>query len=170
MKNIIRYFLTASVLAAAGMAATTTSVFAQAAPADATVNFQGLVGSVCTFSNAVAGEIVVSNPGFITSDPGFGGVAGSVDLSCTGSAELSVSAPQENGSTTDLLTTANFYKAFATFDAVSTSTDDQGVSTGPAFMSGPVDGSVVVSMELGTGNPIPEGAYNYNVVVTAAPL
>ena len=105
----------------------------------------------------------------MSSDPVDGGTPGSVDLSCTGDAELSVSAPQDNGSTSDLLATANFSDAFAEFGTGTTMT---GTSSGggPAFMPGPVDETISVGMVVDAGNPIPEGAYNYNVVVTATPL
>ena len=109
----------------------------------------------------------------MSSRPIDGGTPGSVDLSCTGDAELSVSAPQDNGSTSDLLATANLYEAVAEFGTGTnlngTFMDNQG-NGGPAFMPGPVDETISVNMMVDSGNPIPEGAYNYNVVVTATPL
>lgn len=162
-------------MTAAGVAATASGAFAQAAPADATVNFQGLVGSVCTFSNVVAGTLGNSGSPLMTSDPADGGMDGSVDVSCTGSAELSVSTPQDNGSTNDLLATALNYEAVAEIGAGTpgsnmTVNSSQFGPSGPAFMPGPVDETVRVGMMIDAGTPVPEGAYNYNVVVTATPL
>lgn len=180
MKKFIRQGLMASAVAATGVVAAASGAFAQAAPAEATVNFTGTVGSVCIFSNMVPGVLVQDGPNFLDSGDPFGGGApgsslGSVDLECTGGAEISISAPQDNGSTTDLL--ADPSSGYETFAQVGST-----AGTGPAtdasnsssfgssvgFIPGAFNENVAVGMRI-DGPFIPEGAYNYNVTVTAIP-
>lgn len=174
MKNILRRSLLAAVMTATGVAATAAGAFAQTAPAaDATVNFQGLVGSACVFSNVTAGTIGNPEAFMLSSQSIDGGIPGSVDLSCTGDAELSVSLPQDNGSSRNILTTANDYFAsarYGTGTAPNETFNGKQGSSGPIFMQGPVEETVDVNMMVDSNAPIPEGVYNYNVVVTATPL
>ena len=179
MKKFIRQGLIASAVAATGAVTAASSAFAQAAPADATVNFTGTVGSVCIFSNMTPGTLVQDGLNSLTSGVPGGGTPdsalGTVDLECTGGADISVSAPQDNGSTTDLL--ADPVAGFNTFAEVG---DPSGTgsftvafnnSGGPSdgSMPGPFNETVSVGLNINTSF-IPEGAYNYNVVVTAAPF
>ncbi|MEO1393874.1 MAG: hypothetical protein AAFV90_13275 [Cyanobacteria bacterium J06634_5] len=182
MKRIIQKSLVITAIAATAPIVVASETFAQAAPTDATVNFTGTVGSVCTFSNIVSGTLALENlntlqAGAPTASIGTpSGTAGSVDLDCTGSAELSVSTPQNNGSTTDLSTSPfAALNAFAEVGAVSgpgpfafaSNSSLSSPSTG--FMPGPFDTTVTVGMSVSITTDIPEGAYNYNVVVTATP-
>ena len=180
MKRTIRQGLVLVALAASGLAISAPRAFAQAAPADATVNFTGTVGSVCLFSNTVNGTLVQDGPS-LTSGPPTGGPPGAsvgfVDLDCTGSVDISVSLPQDNGSTTDLLSGANFYDAFlevgtgggGPFASHSFSATGGTNSNSTGFIPGPISETLSVSMFIDVPGSPPEGAYNYNVVVTAAP-
>ena len=178
MKTILRKGLLASVIAASGLVVSATGAFAQAAPANGDVNFMGTVGSVCTFSNMSNGTLVgggsfleSANPLNTTNPPG--SAVGNIDLDCTGNVEISVGLPQDNGSTTDLLPTANAYGAtvadsssgfLAGADVFSGTPSSN--SSGTIF--GPFNDTLSVGMYIDAGF-VPEGAYNYNVVVTATP-
>ncbi len=180
MRKFIHQGLVASAIAATGVVTAASGAFAQAAPADATVNFTGTVGSVCLFSNMVGGTLMQNGGSIESAPPGGGGVPGStmgmVDLECTGGANISVSAPQDNGSTTNLLSDPGaIYDTFAQVGAPggpSPFTDAFNSSGGGPFdgsMPGPFNETVSVGMQISTGF-IPEGAYNYNVIVTATPF
>lgn len=162
-------------MTAAGVAASATGAFAQAAPADATVNFTGTVGSVCTFSNVVAGSLEFDGNFRLAADtagggPGGMGTPGSVDLDCTGDVNVSVSLPQENGSTTDLITNAVGMFGVAEFTGGPVAFTDMFNSNSTGTVAGPVSETLSVGMMVDADQPIPSGAYNYNVMVTATPL
>ena len=170
MNKCIRRSVAALAITAAGLATSATGAFAQAAPTDATVNFQGTVGSVCTFSNVVNGTLVNSSPTILEATPTLGSM-GAVDLSCTGATEVSISLPQDNSSSTDILTGANNYGAQAMLGVAGPTTSNTlgGGSTAPILDGGPVNETVNVEMFVDASVPIPAGAYNYNVMVTATP-
>lgn len=162
-------------MTAAGLAVSATGAFAQAAPSDANVNFTGTVGSVCLFSNVVDGTLELDGSLQLKADPiGFGaggmGTPGSVDLECTGDVDVSVSVPQENGSTTDLLTSAFGMGATVEFTGGPAAFADNVSSNSTGAVFGPVNETLSVGMFVDADQPIPAGAYNYNVVVTATPL
>lgn len=179
MNKTIFQGLVAGAIATAGIMTAANGALAQAAPSEATVNFTGTVGSVCLFSNVVNGVLVDDGGNLTSGFPGGGGpigaMSGAVDVDCTGGVDLSVSLPQDNGSTTDLLANANQYESYlelsqspfgsanAFFDNGITNT----LNTG--FLPGPFSDTLDIDMRIEAG-PIPEGAYNYNVVVTATPL
>ena len=166
-------------MTAAGIAVSATGAFAQAAPpANETVNFSGTVGSVCLFSNVVDGVLELDGGGFLIADPvgapGSGGMGtpGSVDLECTGDVDVFVSAPQDNASSFDILTGAPMAEAMVEVPSRGRSAvgNNQGFSNSTGPMIGPLNETLSVGMFLDAGQQIPAGAYNYEVVVTAAPL
>ncbi|MEO1393871.1 MAG: hypothetical protein AAFV90_13260 [Cyanobacteria bacterium J06634_5] len=171
LRQSLRCSLVASAIAVAGVSTTASGAFAQAAPVDDTVNFTGTVGSVCTFSNVVDGELGLDGPNSLESDSADGGLTGSIDLECTGPAEVSVSLPEDNGSTTDILTGANNYGAEVQVDPTNFTVNTFGGGpSGPInFAVGPVSETLNVFMFVNAGSAIPAGAYDYNVVVTATP-
>ncbi|MEN8444459.1 MAG: hypothetical protein ABG776_05535 [Cyanobacteria bacterium J06555_13] len=151
-----------------GIAVTATGALAQAAPVDATVNFTGTVGSVCTFSNIVDGALEFDGSAILEANP-IVGTQGSVDLDCTGPADVSVSLPVDNASTTDLLTGAAFFSADIEVAGDFASNSSTGGASLPANLVGPVNETINVGMFVDAGAPIQAGAYDYNVVVTATP-
>ena len=178
MKTIFRQGLLASVIAASGLVVSATGAFAQAAPANGDVNFTGTVGSVCTFSNMSNGTLAGNGGRLESADPFVGAPApgsavGNIDVDCTGDVIISVGLPQDNGSTTDLLPTAAGYGTvvadsnsnfIAAHDMFGGTINE--IPSGTLF--GPYNETLSVGMFIDAGF-VPEGAYNYNVVVTATP-
>ena len=161
----------ASAVAATGISSAATGAFAQAAPTDETVNFTGTVGSVCVFSNNTPGTLMVDTVGDQIAAGFPGATMGSVDLDCTGGVDISVGMPQDNGSSTDLLLTAVDVRSFASVVGTpgAVASNDNGTSLSTGAIPGPFSDTVEVDMYIDAGAPIPAGAYDYNVVVTATP-
>lgn len=168
-----------SAIAASGLAANATGAFAQAAPADGNVNFTGAVGSVCFFSNMANGSLIDSG-GFLESADPFaavnppGSAVGTIDLECTGDVEISVGVPQDNGSSTDLTSTSPSYGAVVAdssrnFVAAADVFNGTPNSSSSGILPGPFNDTLSVGMFVDAGGAVPEGIYNYNVVVTATP-
>ncbi|MEO1393873.1 MAG: hypothetical protein AAFV90_13270 [Cyanobacteria bacterium J06634_5] len=182
MRKIIQKSLTVVAIATTSIATTASGALAQAAPTDATVNFTGTVGSVCLFSNTVNGTLgqdgsFLSSGGFFGGPTSPGSAPGSVDLDCTGDVSISVGLPQDNGSTTDLIPTANNYAAgievlgtgpASGATAFSEFFGGTPFSNATGSLFGPFSETLEVGMNINTSF-LPEGAYNYNVVVTAIP-
>ncbi|MEM7063605.1 MAG: hypothetical protein AAF572_10630 [Cyanobacteria bacterium P01_B01_bin.77] len=173
MHKIFARSLVAAAVATAGVVITASGAFAQAAPpVDETVNFQGEVGSVCSFDNVVDGRLGYDGISVLDSRDNFnGGQSGSVDLSCTGEFGISVSLPQDNGSTNDLLSLAFDYGADVEAPAFGLAVQNSLVapSAGPALFGAPIDQMLDINMYVFDPGVIPSGSYNYNVVVTATP-
>ena len=162
MKAILRNSLLATLVAATGIVLGAGSAFAQAVSED--VNFDGLVGNACTFSNPQDGSL--TDNGSLSSN-----APGSVDLLCTGGASLSVSLPNDNGSSPDISATAPNMEA-------SVENQAQGIfannslngGSNPSFIGGPVNTTLEVNMFIdANGGFVPAGSYNYTVTVTATP-
>ncbi|MEN8444460.1 MAG: hypothetical protein ABG776_05540 [Cyanobacteria bacterium J06555_13] len=172
MKNIFQKSLAVGALAATGLIATASGAFAQAAPADATVNFTGTVGSVCIFSNPVDGTLADIGGSLAANE--VDGTRGSVDLDCTGDADVTVSEPIDNGSTNDLLAGTGFYESRVLVgNGPADTRNGSGGPSGPLLLTGAgagVSETLNVDLFIDPTLPIPEGAYNYNVIVTATPL
>ncbi len=172
MKKIIRQSLLASAMTAIGVVTATTSAFAQAAPVSETVNFTGTVENVCTLDNVVDGTLVGDGRSVLDSDLG---TSGSIDVNCTGAATLSVSLPQDNSSTTNLLTTGGtrYRSSLSNSQGIVIAEKfDQGVNPPGSWdfnSQGPVNETMSVDVNFGGGENIPVGIYNYNVIVTATP-
>lgn len=172
MKKFVCRAIVAAAVTATGIVTTTTGAFAQAVPADEAVNFTGTVGSVCMFSNNVSGTLMVDAIGNQLASDLPGATMGAVDLDCTGGVDISVSTPQDNGSTTDLLSGATFYNAaaeVASMPGVMASNDNSGADVPTGAIAGPFSDTLNVNMMIDAGTPIPAGAYDYNVMVTATP-
>ena len=89
---ICRLVLTAG-FAVLGTVALTSKAHAQAAPDEMMVPFQATIGSVCTLSNPLQGDLVPAGD-LLTSDPAEPGAArGKIDVECTGGNIISVAAP-----------------------------------------------------------------------------
>ncbi|MEO1393872.1 MAG: hypothetical protein AAFV90_13265 [Cyanobacteria bacterium J06634_5] len=173
MKKIIQKRCAVGAIAAACLFAVAGEAFAQAVPDDATINFTGTVGSVCTFSNVIDGVLGHDGNRVLNASLNSAsnlGTPGSLDLNCTGLVEVSVSIPQENGSTTNLLSNADVARAaFGQTDGVLAFRDQNGGGNTSGIMAGPIDQTFSVGMFIEAEQPIPAGSYNYNVVVTATP-
>jgi len=165
VRNFIQKALVASSVATAGVVAAATASFAQAAPVNQTITFDGTVASTCTFANDA--------PGTVALDPNDGntltsaGAPGSVELTCTGNATLDIADPTQAAGPALTTPTLN---SEATFD------DGSGVNTilggDPAVnLAGAVtDMPITVNMTATSADPIESGNYTFNVVLTAAPL
>lgn len=185
MKKLAQKILISGAIATTGLLSTGTAAFSQAAPTDANVNFTGTVGSVCLFSNNISGILIPDGPNGITSgEPGLGGfrppgsAVGSVDLDCTGGVNFSVSLPQDNGSTIDLIPAAIAYSAraeipgagpFAGAFAVSSFSVGTFNTLSSGILLGPFSETIEVGMFVNSASAIPAGAYNYSAVITATP-
>ena len=171
MKKFVYRAMIAAAVTATGITTAATGAFAQAVPADETVNFTGTVGSVCVFSENTPGILAVDTVGNQIAADFPGATMGSVNLDCTGGVDVSVGMPQDNGSTTDLLATATDVRSFATVVGMpgAGATNDNGTSTSTGAIPGPFSDTLEVDMFVDAGAPIPAGAYDYNVVVTATP-
>ena len=176
MKRVFQLVMPAIAVAVTSVAIAAHPSFAQTAPTSTSVPFQGLVGSACTFSNIANGALSYDNAQKLSASliPGtYSGTPGSVDLNCSGDVELSASAPQDNGSTANILPNATVARGavgYITDPLAYTDLAQGGNSITSGRINGPVNETYAVGMIVQSNIPIPEGVYDYNVVVTATPL
>jgi hypothetical protein len=105
---MLRQSILASIVIAAGTLSFANQSFAN--PATGDVQFNTKVPGECTFTNAKVGKITKYSSNLLTSDPGDGkgGISGSINLSCTGAAVLSVADPVQLSGPTTTSTNAAF--------------------------------------------------------------
>ena len=166
---MLRRILFASALIFVSATAFTSEAKAQIATTG-TVEFNGLVGGACSFSNPVAGTLVVNSgdPNLLGSDPTGaypGGVPAEIDISCTTDATLTIANPTATG---DPLAGATF-SATATSSNLGLDFDSQGGANSNAIAAGEQDTIRVNMMVDNQGTTVPAGTYNYEAVITATP-
>jgi hypothetical protein len=169
MKAFMGYVLKASALAVAGISVAATGAFAQTATTD--VPFQGIVGKACVFGAPTAGTLGLSTPRNLTSTSGVGS-AGTVRLTCTGQATLTVSNPV-NTSPLSPLNGTNSSAAATVNDLGNSFIPLNSGASGAIGLAGQAyDNTLEVNLEVQktTAGPIPDGTYDYTVTLTAAPL
>lgn len=167
---MLRRILFASALILVSATAFTSEAKAQTA--EGTVEFSGTVGGACTFSNPVAGNLVLNSTddallGSNDSTGNYpGGTAAEIDISCTTDATLSMTAPTATG---DPLTAATF-TATGTSSNLGLDFDSEGSTTNDAVAAGEQDTiNVNMLVDNSGGGTIPSGTYSYEVVITATP-
>jgi hypothetical protein len=161
---IRRLALTAG-FALLGAMALAPKAHAQAAPASETVPFEATLGSTCTLSNPLQGDLVEAGD-LLTSDPLEGGARGKIDVECTGNNTVSVAAPVEVSVPAGLSTIAGSEQA-RLFDAGVEIADSDTGTTGSV-----APGNVTLEVEMQViqdGAGFPPGLYQYDVEVTATP-
>jgi hypothetical protein len=158
---------------------------AQVAPAATQdINFNGTIGSVCLFTNAVDGALAQGN---LTDEwvEGAGGIpgagtaasAGTVTLRCTGGGQLATSVPVGTapaGFTPSVLQSIVYdgtsYTSANTGGNFDTGLWNQSTTPLTVPVNTPVD--LAVGMVAGTNatvNSVPAGTYSYTVTLTATP-
>lgn len=161
--KLISRFLLASAIVTAGALAYAPKTFAQAI-----VPFGGTVPGACTFGTPIAGTLSVN--GANTTFNSAGGTAGSVSLSCTQAAQLTVGAPTYQ--TGPGFTFAAGDSAESTVTVTSgqvdngTSTDDDGT---PLALVVGANKSLAVNMSAANNGTLSAGVYSFNVLLTVTP-
>jgi len=131
-----------------------------AAPSEETIMFSGTVGAVCTFSDTNPGTLSEFTGG-LTTNPQGGGTSGETTVTCTGdNNDISVAAPRR------IKAPANFQGSSEAF--VSYNQDTANSNGGPSFVKVPAgEATLQVNMEVQSNGPVPPGAYEYEVTLTA---
>ncbi len=166
---MLRRILFASALVLVSATAFTSEAKAQDA-STGTVNFSGLVGGACTFSNPVEGTLVL-NPnddtllGSDSSGDYVGGATADINIECTADATLTIAEPTATG---DALPDATF-SATATSSNLGLDFDSDNNNNSNNITSGQQDTINVNMLVDNQGTTIPAGNYSYEVVITATP-
>ncbi|MBW4647045.1 MAG: hypothetical protein KME23_29370 [Goleter apudmare HA4340-LM2] len=134
--------------------------------ADAEIPFSATVVANCSFNDIVAGTLEpnASNNQLVTLAPG------TVNLLCSGDADVSVVKPVQDTGDTVIGPATNLFASVTD----GTNTNDTDTNTTPinlaatAFSSGTTPVALTVRMTAGDGF-FPASTYNYVVTVTAAP-
>lgn len=167
---MIRRLVLTTSFAILGAVAFAPKAQAQAAdPVTEQVPFEANIGSVCTLSNPLQGDLVPAGD-LLTSDPAEPGAArGKIDVECTGGNIISVAAPVAVQVPPGLSTVPNSEKArlFENGTAAPIADSENGI-TGTVTPGGIT--TLEVEMEvIQNGSGFPPGVYQYNVPVTATP-
>ena len=132
-----------------------------AAPAiNETVEFEGTVGSVCTFDGTKGGILDQPTATVLDSETP-GGTSGQTKVNCTGGGVISVDVAPGNvppGFTPD--------NVVAKVTSGPNSADSE---AGDSFDVPPGDVNLDVDLLVEDSDPLPPGLYQYDVMVTAAP-
>lgn len=139
---------------------------AQANPVE--VLFGGTVTNSCTFSDKVDGTLTTVGNNTLTS---IGASAGTVRVTCSGAATLSVNAPANNSAPAEYndATTVKTGTVVGTGAAALNITlvDGVPVTTGALLLG---DTDLTVDMTAAHGTVLPAGDYQFGVTMTAAGL
>ncbi|MDJ1171096.1 hypothetical protein PMG71_16830 [Roseofilum sp. BLCC_M154] len=176
MKN--RHLALASALAVLSAVALSPKAQAQNST---TVNFNGTVSSTCTFSNVQNGTLVQPSPtaeylmaeSFLNNT----GTSGSLEVNCTASSSLSISAPVKIQAPAGF--NPDIVQAVLLHPILIATTNGNGqfsnsfpwnfpTSPIPSLNNSPYEVSMVVGKNANT-NGLPSGTYEYQVTVTATP-
>ena len=167
---MLRRLLFASALLLVSTTAFTSQ--AQAQTTTGTVEFSGVVGGACTFSNPVPGTLVLNSNddsflGSDSSNPDYaGGSAAEIDVNCTADATLSIDPPNATGDALPGSTlSANAKSSNLGLDFLS-----DGTFTSNSMTTGQQDTIQVNMLVDNAGNAIDPGTYSYEVTLTATPL
>ncbi|KST63689.1 hypothetical protein [Mastigocoleus testarum] len=165
---MLRRLLFASALILVSTTAFTSEAKAQTATTG-TVEFSGVVGGACTFSDPVAGILVPNTTGDAlgsdSSNPEYSeGSEATIDINCTTGATLSIAEPVATG---DPLTGATL-SANATSSNLGLDFASDGSGAKNTIASGEQD-TIRVNMSASNGANLDPGTYSYEVVITATP-
>jgi hypothetical protein len=177
MKN--RHLALASALAVLSAVALSPKAQAQNST---TVNFNGTVSSTCTFSNVQNGTLVQpsATAEYLMAESYLSntGTSGSLQVNCTASSNLSISAPVKiqapAGFSPDIVQAVLFFDLFLGATTNGNGQFSNGLpwnaptSPIPAINNVPYNVGMVVGKNANT-NGLPSGTYEYQVTVTATP-
>ena len=166
---MLRRLLFASALLLVSTTAFTSE--AQAQTTTGTVEFSGVVGGACTFSNPVPGTLVLnsSDDSFLGSDsnnPDYaGGSAAEIDVNCSADATLSIDSPNATG---DALPESTL-TATATSSNLGLDFQSDGTVNNGSIAGGQQDTIQVNMLVDNASNAVDPGTYSYEVTLTATP-
>ncbi|MEQ9235148.1 hypothetical protein [Coleofasciculus sp. E2-BRE-01] len=162
---MIRKTLIASTLVLCGTLGFTSAVKAQTTE---DVLFDGTIANSCTFENKVDGTLIQAvGTNTLTST---GATAGSVDITCQGAADLTMSAPvmisapaeYDDATTTKTATATGTTALGANINLNDTDVAAVGLTLGT--------NSLTVNMDAAHQSTLPAGTYQFGVTLTATPL
>lgn len=140
--------------------------FANSAKAQtATTEFSGTVPGTCSLTNPTKGNLgytATANTTLDSTDTVGGGAAATVNVSCTGGT-LRIAAPTRVGT----VPTANFTLTSTMTTAGGKTVTSSGGSS-PALVAGD-NGIATVNMKAVNDVALPQGTYNFTVLITATP-
>lgn len=158
---MLRRSLFVSALMLAGVVSFASS--AKAVDYPGTTEFSGTVPGSCSLNNPVKGTLgytAASDTTLDSTDTTGGGVAAKINLSCTGGT-LKIDIPQRVGTSP----TANFTLT-STMTTAGGKTVTGGGTSSSALVAGD-NGIATVDMKAVNNTTLPQGTYNFTVLVTA---
>lgn len=167
---IRRLALTASFAVLGAVAVAPKAQAQAAAPATETIQFNGAIGSVCTFKNTTAGVLVDLAGIDLTTAPDEGGTEGETTVNCTSSSNsITVSEPRQIQAPPDFVERVGRSVSEVSYNGQSAqSLSASGPATSLQVPAG--DSTLKVSVFVRTEDDnVPPGIYQYEVDVTATP-